>query len=350
MTGLPEDPKTRPDVKEHVHRAMKDELGVGVLEGSYGLRITNWCSGERERSIVRPMCHDLRSRRELIKGVAGAATALAVTSGSALAGAKAAAKKTAAPEGPRHELKIGLASYSLRALTLDQTIAACKDADIKCLTVKDMHLPMAAAPEKLKADADKIRAAGITIMGAGVVTMKEKDESKIRRVFEYAKLCGIPLIVAAPTLEVLDIVESLIKEFGIPVAIHNHGPEDKVFPSPREILPTLAKRDPRFGICMDAGHTWRAGVDPVKCAEECGARLLDLHVKDFKELNQATGKGIGTEVGRGLVPIAALLKQLAKMKFAGQVGLEYELNEKAPIPGMRESLAYMRGVVAGLAI
>jgi hypothetical protein len=36
------------------------------------------------------------------------------------------------------------------------------------------------------------------------------------------------------------------------------------------------------------------------------------------------------------------------MRYAGYVNLEYEIDADDPLPGMKQSFAYMRGVLAGL--
>jgi sugar phosphate isomerase/epimerase len=84
----------------------------------------------------------------------------------------------------------------------------------------------------------------------------------------------------APEPAAFDIIEKMIQEFGIKVAIHNHGPEDKSFPAPQDAKKLLKGRDPRFGLCMDIGHATRAGVDAVKTVDECKDRLLDIHSVD----------------------------------------------------------------------
>jgi inosose dehydratase len=254
---------------------------------------------------------------------------------------------------PAPGLKIGLASYSLRKLSLEKALEVCKEADIKYLTIKEMHLPLGDPPEKLKAAVEQIKAAGVTLLGGGVIYMAPKDgapvdaafEASIRKIFEYAQVCGLPQIVAAPAPSTLDIVEKMVKEFNIPVAIHNHGPEDKLYPTPKDVLEQIKKRDKRIGVCMDIGHTFRAGADPSKTALECGPRLFDLHIKDIKEV---TTKKEWVPVGRGVMPIVALLKTLQKMKYQGHVALEYEVNEENPIPSIRESLGYLHGVAAAL--
>ena len=260
------------------------------------------------------------------------------------AAAAAPALSWATPAGPRgrtHRLKVGLASYSLRKLTLDQVLDACKDADIAYINLKDVHLPMTDPPEKIQATRKRIEAAGLTIMGGGTITLKN-DEAQVRKAFEYARHAGFPLIVAAPEPGAFDVIERMIQEFGIKVAIHNHGPEDKFFPAPQDALRRLQGRDQRFGLCMDIGHATRAGADPVKAVDECKERLLDLHLKDLKD---KTAKDSQTEVGKGVLDIPGLFRALQKIAFTGHAGLEYELNPDNPIVGMKESFAYMRGVL-----
>lgn len=240
-------------------------------------------------------------------------------------------------------IKLGVASYSLRKLPLDRMIEACRALEVKHVTLKDVHVPTD-PPEATEAARKKIEAAGLTIMGGGTITLK-KDEAQVRKAFEYAKRAGFPLIVAAPETDALDIVEAMVREYGIKVAIHNHGPEDKHFPAPQDALRQVRNRDRRLGLCMDIGHAARAGADIVQSAYEAGDRLLDLHLKDLK---RRTDKDSQTEVGKGVLDIPGLFKALRKIGFAGHAALEYEINEDDPVPGMKESLAYMRGVLAGL--
>jgi len=153
------------------------------------------------------------------------------------------------------------------------------------------------------------------------------------------------VIVAAPTRETLPIVEKMAKEFDIRIAIHNHGPEDKHFPSPYDVLDAVKGLDPRMGLCMDVGHAMRAGADVVKAAADAGPRLHDLHIKDLKD---PKGKDSQCVVGQGVMPVADLFRQLRKMNYKGTVDLEYEMKADDPLPGTKESLAFMRGVVAKL--
>ena len=256
-----------------------------------------------------------------------------------MAAASLLAQKAPASPRPRR-LKVGLASYTLRKFSLDQALEMCRAVDVRTITLKDVHLPMTATPEQIKAAVAKVAAAGITLMGGGVIYMKN-DEAAVRRAFDYAKTAGFPLIVGAPDPDAVPLVERFVREYDIPLAIHNHGPEDKSYPAPQDALKLIKDRDRRLGLCMDVGHAVRAGADPVKTVAECGDRLMDLHVKDLRSADSDDQ----VEVGKGIVDYPGLIRALHQRGFAGHVALEYEINEDHPETGIRESLAYLRGVV-----
>jgi sugar phosphate isomerase/epimerase len=258
--------------------------------------------------------------------------------------AAAAGAPPTAGNGRAERLKIGIASYSLRNFPLDRALEMAGAAGVRYMTFKDVHVPRTDAPEAIKANRARIGAAGITIMGGGTITMPN-DPAQIRRDFEYARLAGMPLIYASPDPAALDAIERLVAEFDIRLAIHNHGPEDKWYPAPADAYRLIASRDKRLGLCVDIGHTLRAGTDPVEAILAHRDRVYDLHVKD---LASATDKESQVEVGRGLMDIPRLMRALLEIGYTGQVGLEYEIRPDDPLPGIIESIAYIRGVLAAV--
>jgi sugar phosphate isomerase/epimerase len=103
--------------------------------------------------------------------------------------------------------------------------------------------------------------------------------------------------------------------------------------------------DPRIGCCIDAGHTMRSGTNVVEAIKKVGPRLFDMHIKD---LAQPTVKESQVAVGEGVMPVRAIFKTLIDMGYKGDVDLEYEIHPDDPMPGVIESFAYMRGVLAGM--
>jgi len=215
---------------------------------------------------------------------------------------------------------------------------------LKYITLKDMHLPMKTTAAERTAVREKVQAAGITLMGGGVIYFNN-DEKQIRDSFVYVKEAGMPVMVCCPAPDALDTVERMAREFDILIAIHNHGPGDQRYPSPLDILELVRKRDRRMGICMDLGHTVRLGQDPVQVIRKCAERLHDFHIKD---VTQADAKGGPVPVGRGVIDIPAVLRALVGMRFPYHVALEYEAEGDAPLMGVVESVAYIRGMLAGL--
>ena len=272
-------------------------------------------------------------RRDFL-GALAAAGFLAHASGRHAGAAPAAAEP----------LKLGLASYSLREFSFDQCLEMAKALEVRYIHFKDVHVPRTDPAEKIRAARARVESLGFTIMGGGTISMKN-DEAQVRRDFEYARLAGMPLIVAAPTPDSLDAVERMAREFRIRVAIHNHGPEDKYFPSPYDAYALIKNRDPLMGLCVDVGHTVRAGVDPTRAVLELRDRVYDLHLKDLRDFKDPASQVI---VGKGAIDIAGLFRALIEVDFTGHAALEYEIDAKDPLPGMLQSLAYLRGVLAGL--
>jgi inosose dehydratase len=246
---------------------------------------------------------------------------------------------------PWRGLKMGVASYSLRMFPLDQAIAMTKELGVKYICLKDAHLKMDSTKEVRQEAHKKVTDAGLILMSCGVVDMPNR-ESTVRNAFQYAKDASIPTIVCSPAPDALDLVEKMVKEFDIRIAIHNHGPTDKKFPSPLGAFEAIQNRDPRMGICIDVGHTVRLGEDPVSAILRCGKRLYDFHMKD---VSAAKADGKAVVIGKGVINIRGVLQALLEVKMAGLIGMEYEVPGKDPLPGMKESMTYLRETMAKLA-
>jgi sugar phosphate isomerase/epimerase len=258
----------------------------------------------------------------------------------------AAGPAAAAPEKP-FGVRLGLCSYSLLKTKFPEVLEAAKALHVRYINIKpEGHLPHTSSPAEIAEVVKMLDDAGIQLVGTGTTYLQKNDEGMIRRAFEYNKALRSPLIVIGPTVETLPIIEKYVKEYNIKVAIHNHGPSDKHFPTPQSALKVIKQMDPRVGLCMDIGHTMRSGVDPVAAAKEAGPRLLDMHSKDVKLVN---GKWEGVDCGDGDINLAGLFRQLQKMNYPGYCNLEYEMKTGDKMPGMQRSYAYMRGIIAGLA-
>ncbi len=131
----------------------------------------------------------------------------------------------------------------------------------------------------------------------------------------------------------------------IALAIHNHGPTDKRFPSPESAYAPIRDMDRRMGLCIDVGHTQRLGLDPAAQCEKYFDRLLDVHIKD---VSAATAEGTTVEIGSGVIDIPKLLRTLLRLRYTGSLHFEHEKDAKDPFPGLSESVGYVRGALAAI--
>jgi sugar phosphate isomerase/epimerase len=274
------------------------------------------------------------SRRGFLSGTAAAVAAASLPLNSSATPATVKASP----------ILLGVASYSFYKLDRQHVIDGMKALKTPYLNVKDVHLPMT-TPEEIRKAAAEYRAAGLTLTGAGTISLQKDDDAEMRKAFDYCKEAGIPMIVAAPTLATLPRVEKFAKEYDIKIAIHNHGPEDKHFPSPLDVLKAVRNMDPHMGLCMDVGHAVRTGTDVVAAIKAAGPRLFDMHIKDLANLKDRESQ---VPVGDGELPIVGIFQALIGIEFKGHVMLEYEIDSANPLPGMIKSFAYMRGALAGM--
>ena len=279
-----------------------------------------------------------QSRRHFLYAVgAGAAFLAGANRCPAQIGSAGKAKKSK----PKFEL--GLASYTLREFKLEETLAMTKRVGLKNICFKSMHLELDSTPAQIEATVRKVKDAGLVLYGGGVISMK--NEGQINQAFDYAKAAGMKVIIAAPSYETLPLIDKKVKQYDIKVAIHNHGPGDKLFPIPSVALEKIETLDKRIGMCHDIGHTKRYECDPIAETKLCGDRLHDVHIKDVSAANKG---GHAVEVGHGVIDIPRFIRTLIRMEYDGIVSFEYEKDAKDPLAGLAESVGYVKGVLAAI--
>ena len=270
---------------------------------------------------------------------------LAVGLGAIAVGVNPATAASVSTRRRASSVRLGVASYSLRNFARPQAIAMLRELRVSHVNIKSMHLPYTASAQEFADARTAFADAGLQVVGGGTVTFDADTDSSVNAYFAYAKNAGMPLIVATCDPALLPRVERHAIRYDIKVAIHNHGPEDKHYPAPRDVLKHVRHMDARMGLCIDIGHTVRTGTDVVEAIREAGPRLHDLHLKDLRDTKVAASQCV---VGEGAIPIPDILRQLSAMQFAGYANLEYEIDAANPVPGMQRSLSYLRGVLAGI--
>ena len=238
------------------------------------------------------------------------------------------------------KFRLGVASYTFRSFDRAKTLQMSRRAGLEAICFKDIHLPMDATDEQCAATAEEAKKTDLDLYACGVVYMRSPED--VTNTFQYAKAAGMKTIVAVPQPALLPLVEEKVKATGIYIAIHNHGPGDDVYPTPEVIMEKVGSLDKRIGCCIDVGHTARIGADVIKSLHDYKERIHDVH---FNDVTAKTPQGQGCICGRGVLDIPSYLQALIDIGYDRVVSFEYEADGNDPLPGLMESVGYVRGVL-----
>jgi sugar phosphate isomerase/epimerase len=242
---------------------------------------------------------------------------------------------------PASEIQVGIAGYSFVKFNLEQSLSMMKRIGVNQLSLKDFHLPQNSTQEQIDRVMNACKNAGINVYALGVIYMKSKEA--VDTAFAYSQKTGVNMIVGVPNYDLITYAEEQVKKYGIKLAIHNHGPEDALYPAPKDVYDRIKNLDAGMGMCIDIGHSMRAGSIPEKAIRDFKSRLFDLHIKG---VSVAAKEGKAIEIGRGVINFPEVVESLRKINFKGVCSIEFEKDMTDPLPGMAESVGYFKGVLA----
>ena len=199
-----------------------------------------------------------------------------------------------------------------------------------------------ASPETIQKVKAELAKYNIKAVNYGVVSIP-KDEAEARKVFEFAKTMGM-YAITTESVEALDTIEKLVKEFDINAAIHNHpkratDPNYRVW-DPNYVLSMVKDRDPRIGSCADTGHWIRSGLNPVDCLRILKGRIICSHLKDLNEKNPDAHD---VPFGAGVCDVPGILDELKAQNFGGNISIEYEYHWDNSTPEVGQCIGFVRG-------
>lgn len=250
--------------------------------------------------------------------------------------AMTAAARTRAAEPYR----TGLESYSFHDVDLATTLARTKELGLHYIELHDGHVPYTSPPADLARAKQAFKRAGITPSGVYIHDAFTDSEAVARPIFEYARTMGFGYINGQPKPESLALLDTLSPEYGVRIAIHNHGPGMR-YQTLADVTSVL-ERYPKLVSCVDIGHFARSHVDPVHAIRTIGRRMIAVHIKDV----DAAGENV--VLGEGTIDLPGVFAALADLHFTGLVVLEYEGDfddMAARLEGMRQSLVVMRKMI-----
>ena len=171
---------------------------------------------------------------------------------------------TKKPGDPFGGLQVGLTTFSTRELSLDDTIRLLTTLGVANIALKYFHLPLRSSSAERAAVRQKLADAGLRLLGCGVVGLKN-DEADMRRKLDYVRDTGAAVVTVTIPEEALALLDRVVKDYDIRVAVHTHGPEDHLdywrWDATR-IMRKIEGLDRLIGVCVDVGHTFRP-LDPT---------------------------------------------------------------------------------------
>jgi sugar phosphate isomerase/epimerase len=274
------------------------------------------------------------SRRDFLRGIAVA--------GAALLGTGDIAQALRADKSPYAPFRMGIQSYSLRGFKVEEAMQKTKELGLGWWEAFPNHLPLTDDPKQIAQYKEMLKTYGIKLWSYGVVDFQGKEDAVKK--FEFAKAMGIKCLSAYPRESQLSILDPLVEEYKIAIAIHNHGPGDFRYDMIDKVVHAVEGHNPLIGACIDTGHELRSHQDPVEAAKRLGTRVWDIHLKDVDADDHFT------EIGKGRLDTVGLLKVLKGNGYLkrGILALEYEDHEQDPMSYIQECLTATKAAVAKL--
>lgn len=147
-------------------------------------------------------------------------------------------------------------------------------------------------------------------------------------------------------------------EYGVRPVIHPHAGgyiefADEIEAVMRDIPYEIA------GLCLDTGHLYYSGMDPVEWLKKCAAQLDYLHFKDVNEtvykevlsehirFFEGCGKGSMCPIGQGCLDYPAIKKALEEIGYSGYITIEQERdprNVATSLRDVKQSVTYLKSV------
>jgi sugar phosphate isomerase/epimerase len=251
---------------------------------------------------------------------------------------------------------IGCQAYSFNRFTVFEAIEKTAQAGGKVIEFYpgqrlskeqgDVRFDHNAADDVIEKVKAKLNQHNVMAVNYGVVGLPN-NESEVRKVFQFAKKMGMRAVTSEPGEAAMDVIEKMVKEFDVMLAVHNHprNPNDPNYRhwDPEFMLSLVKNRDKRMGACVDTGHFVRSGIKPVDAMKVLEGRIVSSHLKDLSEFSR---KGHDVPFGTGVSDIPAVLEELKRQNFQGNISIEYEHNWDHSVPEIAQSIGFVRGYTA----
>jgi sugar phosphate isomerase/epimerase len=187
-----------------------------------------------------------------------------------------------------------------------------------------------------------LKVRGVHAVNYGVVAIPN-EESEALKIFEFARKLGL-YAITTESVGSIDLIEKLAIKYGVRVGFHNHPRRlhdpNYLLWDPKYIQKLIKGRNGLLGAAADVGHWVRSGLNPAGCLKVLRGRIISVHGKDV------SAKAVDAHdvpFGTGVCDMPAVLKELKRQKFAGNLSVEHEHNWANNVVDVAQCVGFVRG-------
>ena len=164
----------------------------------------------------------------------------------------------------------------------------------------------------------------------------------------------------AGAAQILDRITKACRELGVGAAFHHHS--GTFIETPKEIVRLCDSTDEDLlGLCLDTGHYFFGGGDPVDAVRMYGTRIRHLHLKDVQlpilegarrdgvGFLEAVRRGVFCELGQGAIDLKQVIRDLSAGGYSEWAIVEQDVDTRSsdvkPFESARRSREYLRNVI-----
>lgn len=224
-------------------------------------------------------------------------------------------------------------------------------------------IPLADAARHETGLAEAIRTADLLAAGGARLIVLADEMNKDRmavagRVDEARD--GMSESQWAGAAEILKRVSAACRERGLDAVFHHHVGTFIETPGEIERLCESVDED-LLGLCLDTGHYYYGGGDPVEATQRYESRIRHLHLKDVWSpvLEEVRREGVGfleavrrdvfCELGEGAIDFSRIISILTATGFDGWAIVEQDTDatraESKPVESATRSRRYLRETI-----
>ena len=252
------------------------------------------------------------------------------------------------PHSTKLGWKISVQHWTYRRVPLLEGLEMAAEVGLRCFEPRsilklDARRPGVNADENMPEDARKelkARADDLGISFPSVFADFNGKPEQARKMLEFWKSLGVTYVVSEPPPRSIDMLEPLVAEYGMQLALHNHQRTKSEYWHPDIVLEHSRHRGKHIGACCDVGQWTRSDLKPVECLRTIGRdRMISFHLKDVVTMGDLDCRN--TVIGEGAADCGNCLKEIHALGYHALVTIDFEHDTQRLQEDMVKNIAFI---------